>query len=767
MRKKRSIQFRINDLVIVSVCLICLCGSLFLFRRDINKVLVDLNRAPIAAISFKTDTVMRRLQNRMLWDRLKVNSLIYNGDIIRLSENSQATILFFADGSSLDMFANSMARIFVSPKGISVELDDDGAIAVTATDTSAGFSITDTSGARIEIEGKSQLSVERTSGVMGVQVTEGRASLVSPSGEKHEVDGGTALQVSSGGTIEVPPLAVISPPASLKVAVTDGKSVPVPFEWITDSRYSEIPVTLTTSTNVTGVPVLSRQEVTSGTSAVVQASAGTTYWTLSAADIDGEGEILSVTGQITGISLSSPQLIAPAEKQSFLYRDKNPRIRFQWQGDTNASSYLLEVADNPELRSPHISEQLAGTSAVIADLDAGIWYWRVTPFYAFHTAAAIPSEVSSFSIELKESLSVPIPLGPAENAMIVRSSKTENRDDLSVYFSWSGDRESVMHTVSFASDADFKNVVHTFTVPVNYLSVNFDEITIPDGVYYWRIISSAADGSTSSASAVRSFAVITESEAAENETAEPTVINAADDMALSAPTGPVPVLVLEPKNKSVFDGLDALRNGICIRWSCSEQLRSSRFVLSRKEGAGDYIPVLTREDPAKEISVVRLIPGEYQWFLEGITDSGKDIVMEPSSFTVQTVPLLAPAVLLEPVSGFTIDAAYLRKNRTVQFRWEPAEGATHQIFSIYRRMADGKPGWKVLQTELSGTDSSYTVQNLTQFDVGSFIWTIEAEIRTSDGFTEQFGTAASSVFSIEIPLPEQVEVNAPLIAEDE
>ena len=767
MRKRKSIRFRGSDFVVGAVCLFLLSGSLYLFERDLNRTLADLNRAPIAFVSFKENTVMRRLQSRTLWDRLQKDSPVYDGDIIRLADDSQATVTFTADGSSMDMASNSMAQIFATEEGIAVNLGSDGGVSVKATDESQGFSIADESGARVSVTGKSQFTVERSSGVMGVQVLEGTASLVSPSGAEHELSDGGALQVTPSGSVETPPLAVLEPAQGHKVLIMDGVSAAVPISWTTDAAHADKPAVLTTSSSASGEPELSRQEITSGTDAVIYAGAGTTYWTLTVFDDAAETGSVSVRGQITGIAAASPQLTVPFAGQQFSYRNEHPRVRFQWEGGAAASSYLVEAADNPEMENPMFSQAAGGTVVSTESLGAGDWYWRVTAFYTAESGAVpVVSAVSSFSITQKQALAVPAALVPADNAMILCTLDENGERSGEATFSWKGDAETAVYTVSFASDPSVSSIIQSFNTTSNYVTVNFGGFDIPDGLYYWSVSGASADGSVSESSTPRSFTVVTE-RPAPAVPAEPTVIDAYEETAAESAAASVPVFVSLPKNGWSFDGLEALRSGVEVQWRCASRLESSRFVLSRRQESGEYVAVLSHEDPAERITITRLGAGEYQWRIEGLTAAGQDVVMEPMSFTVREIPPLAPAVLAEPAPEFVVNAAYLRSSRTLEFRWEPPAGATSQTFSIYRRMSDGRPGWKVLEEELPGAARAYTLSDLSQLDVGSFIWSVDAQAEGADGIVEQFGTPASSVFSIQIPLPRQVEMIAPVIAEEE
>nr|MCR5046926.1 FecR family protein [Treponema sp.] len=70
-----------------------------------------MNEKPIATITFKHKTAQRKFQERMIWDRLRQHSPVYDGDTIRTAAESEATI-YFEDGNIMELGENTMAQVF-------------------------------------------------------------------------------------------------------------------------------------------------------------------------------------------------------------------------------------------------------------------------------------------------------------------------------------------------------------------------------------------------------------------------------------------------------------------------------------------------------------------------------------------------------------------------------------------------------------------------------------------------------------------------------
>ena len=99
----------------VSFIVLCAAGFLlciFFFWRDLNASLYRLGEQPVGTITFRYNAAQRRFIDRVIWDRLRNDSPVFNGDIIRTAALSEATITF-AFGDIIDLSANTLIQIFV------------------------------------------------------------------------------------------------------------------------------------------------------------------------------------------------------------------------------------------------------------------------------------------------------------------------------------------------------------------------------------------------------------------------------------------------------------------------------------------------------------------------------------------------------------------------------------------------------------------------------------------------------------------------------
>ena len=93
-KKTKAIVVKDNWGLNFFVILLCLAGaaySIHLFYISMFQT-IQTNAEPIGTVVVKENTVQRRLQQRVLWDRLYSESPVYMGDIIRVAKQSRAEL---------------------------------------------------------------------------------------------------------------------------------------------------------------------------------------------------------------------------------------------------------------------------------------------------------------------------------------------------------------------------------------------------------------------------------------------------------------------------------------------------------------------------------------------------------------------------------------------------------------------------------------------------------------------------------------------------
>jgi hypothetical protein len=139
--------------------------------------------------------------------------------------------------------------------------------------------------------------------------------------------------------------------------------------------------------------------------------------------LSSSGEITSDPEDLSAFRAAlaeQPELvpITPAEGGSYGAASgiaAGTAIHFRWLRTTpEPSYYLLEVADNPDIKSPELSFETRGSNAVSSALGEGTWYWRVTPVYVgVQSGTGNPSRPVSFTVTAGAPSSPPSAAVPA------------------------------------------------------------------------------------------------------------------------------------------------------------------------------------------------------------------------------------------------------------------------------------------------------------------------------------------------------------------
>lgn len=650
MKKKTKSKLS-NDLaapfwIAIIICVIAVAASSVFFVNNFTKTLSNLNEEPIATISFKYKTAQRRLLNRSIWDRLKQNSYLYNGDTIHTAEQSEATVKF-NDGTQMVLMESTMAQIFLDEeKGAGADLME-GQASVDASEESAGFVLT---------YGSSYMNVNSGSSVTAkgnkdddsfqVQVFKGDARVFNLSGDNKSLREGDTIEVSEN-QLTLPLLAVTSPKPNEKVVYHTQGNYDARFEWQTSNIPYGKKLLLEIAKDKKFSIMISSEDVSSVSRQDISLGEGSYYWRLRVADMESPDVIrdddYSVASKIQIIQGLSPNLITPVEDYSYSYRSRNPAVRFTWSEVAGAQSYRLLVSKSQDMSSPVITQRVSSPSSVISTLNEGFYYWQVTPFFAVNGEGfAAPSQVNSFRVEKKSSLTSPVLFLPAQDSVVNIESHAKNTS-----FSWKMDEEASNYKLLIADNPSLTNPVFTAETANNYVSVKASSV-LKEGNWYWGVSFVDFEGNQSPRSDVHTFYAMIGNP--EQRTIEP-----AQDYMVSEN------LVMDLRftwRKNLPAGFE----------STLEIARDSQF--------NDKVFVTAADE--YNYSGVNLSSGDYYWRLHSVSKTDGMVLDTPAKhFTV--VGNLARSNLID-----LEDKAIVRDNKPFTFNWTPVDDADFYRVEIYR-----------------------------------------------------------------------------------
>ena len=724
---QKKIKSKQNDslfkyfVITIFICLIGAFISSALFYKGFFRALTKLNEEPIATITFKYKTAQRKFLERVVWDRLRQNSPVYNGDTIHTENLAEATV-YFIDGNVMNLSENTMAQVFLSENQLLTAELTDGYATVDAGETGAGVVLV-ADGMEIALEAGSSVgagieSKSKSSGVVGesslekedvqketeekrglsVQVLKGNAVVQSEDGTKVDVVEGQGIAFDKQGQ-SLPVLVVTNPLPNSKILSTTQEKVLVPFKWnFGETKISENQkVYLTVAIDKDFENVVAFEDITNQNETQIQLDAEKYFWKVSVVeDATKEKVLTSQSGKLQIIKSLKPNQIVPAENASFSYRSRIPSIRFMWGEANQATSYKVEIATNPSMENPIVEQRTNLTSLIISTLEFGNYYWRVTPYYTINNLGfANPSEVKSFSVERKSVLKKPSLYVPLDNGIV-------NTDEEigSIAFSWKRESEAESYIVKIANNSELKNPFIIETTKDNFFTFDTKnaEKKLKDGKWFWSVTVQDFEGTLSEASDIRTF---------------------------FAMKGKPEQHLIEP-----FDGFKVADSFVF----------DTKFTWKKNfpESFESYLQISKNQDFRKiekeekvlgnSFSGANLKEGVYYWRLKSVnTIDGSEFVT--SGRKIDVVGNLAAANLIEPT-----DRIIARENVPCEFKWSEVSDASYYKLMIYKK-SDNK---LVLEDVIYDTEYKTDLFHNSIFeDKTMYRWELQAHANAIPGISSR------------------------------
>ena len=679
-----------------------------------------MNEQPIATITFKYKTAQRKFLDRVVWDRLRQDSPVYNGDTIHTAALSEATI-WFNDGNVMELMENTMAQVFLRDDNTaSVELED-GYATVDSSDSENGLTLS-SNGMQVAVKSGSSLSAGSSSQEsLSVQVLKGNASIQSSDGTAMALRQGEELNLASNGAAAIPSrpaLSVYAPLRNEKIMYHEQGAKDVTFRWNNDIQNTLLKI----SNDKDFKDVLYSLSSEGITETQIKLNAGTYYWQLDGSDKDmsvqqAENEGLIKSGKIQVIQSLPPNPIAPAQNYSYGYRTRNPAVRLIWTESPYATTYKLEISKNSSMTNPVIEQRTSTTSSIISSLGEGTYYWRVTPYYTLNKEGfAAPSEIKSFTIERKGELSAPSLLIPGENTIVNIEEKAKPTS-----FSWKIENEAVQYTIKIADNQNLRNPAVTTDISENYYTLNNSIAKLKEGHWYWAITMKDSEGNVSPVSEVRGF--YTMRGLPEQHTIEP-----ADGYNCA--------LALLPDTKFTWK-----RN------------IPENFVSQIEIAADSNFRSIVYSAPVNSTSLkgINLELGTYYWRLKSSSTTDDTQLITPP----KTLNILGPldATRLSAPGG----RAIARETIPFNFKWGDVEGADYYKITIFNTSDESIVYENVIYDEEDFVDM-YNPENF--IDKAVYRWQIQAFANEIPGVaSRRTGRLAEGRFQLIKLKP--VEITAP------
>ncbi|MDR2257808.1 MAG: FecR family protein, partial [Treponema sp.] len=644
-------------------------------------------------ITFKYRAAQRRFVDRVLWDRLRQESPVYDGDFIRTADLSEAAITF-AEGMVINLEENSLIQIHRDHRGVRINING-GSLNVTAASENGLVIVSGDNEAAVGAGGVVRAGVD--GGDFILRVMEGTVPFTS-GGESGTVSAGETFVLGGAGPQMVRKAAALYPRSQARLLSSRPGKLEVPFRWNRVNLAAEEAVRLEIAEDRSFNRNVFSGEFT-GDRTTVGLEPGSYFWRVLSVDEDPSGASSFDTSAFRIIAAPAPVLITPAEGCRYQFRAKRPQVRFQWTELDGAVLYVLEAANNPQMTDPALVREVRGTSLYSPELGPGTWYWRVRPvFPASYEGTGGESVLASFSIIQSGDLRAPELQVPQDRSMM---NIAAGGGDL--YFSWRPEAEARSYTIHISTSPDMRSPALNETVRDNFYAYRTGRGVIGPGQYYWTVFQTDTEGNNSAPSPVRSFTAL-EGEAIQRLVFPPDGYTTAASM--------LPDMRFTWKTNLIFQ---------------------TRFQISAE---ADFSSTLIDEAVSGEAFQGRMLSeGVWYWRIQAGEPGGMILETPARSFTAaSSIP--APR-LINPGRERRVA---VREGEPVLFSWEAAGGAEYYQLKLYH----GETRNPVYQNSfIEGTEHSLPLNN---YPEGNYRWTIQGFTPESSRNTRRAGLLSEGSF---------------------
>ena len=443
------------------------------------------------------------------------------------------------------------------------------------------------------------------------------------------------------------------------------------------------------------------------------------YWKVirnssEADDLSPESEVRSFTLS-EYISLPTRLLYPPEDYSTELSKLASTSFMWKPSDESKNKDAVIQVAASSDFKYLQLERTISGNTFDNMMLPQGDWYWRVGTVSADGTMEYTQPR----HLLVQKELTVPDIINIKENSKLVVAKNS------SVKVSWTKVPDADYYNVRIF---DSENQVAAENAEARGSSANF---LLPAASYTVKI--QAVSAQTANA---------------------PLRTGPVKSVSFSV-RYPDAITALTPAASTKVDGLTALRTPTVFSWKAGRDLPSSTELVIKKRQADGSVKVIERIKTTKtSVSVPRLTTGSYTWQIIASTKDGLPLNSQEKSFTVTAVADLPRPVLTNPEKAFVIDAAFLRKNRSILFEWEEVPDATEYSFVLYRKDKNGNRTAVYSEKKIKTNKLKY--KKLALLDLGDFEWNVTAYSYAKDGYEERRSPLASANFTISFDRPKQI-----------
>lgn len=353
----------------------------------------------LAFVQQRTNIVEQKLVDRLIWKKTQEGELLFRGDTIRTSRNSNVEIVFPDSKTSFLLNEESQVVIDILNGELSLNLLRGSVI---AKGPAFGPKLI-TKQQVIKLTGdKSELLVEvdsknRTKGC----VYKGAMKLEDQRNKDSKI-------VEEGNCNETAILPILSPRANEVLGADKGRNL-VEFEFIYPNTPFEAALYLGDSKDRMQ-KVETIQSNVSKAKIITRPPAGPFYWQIIARSKRTKAE--SLLQKSIFIDLERPGLVSPQDKHQFVTRKSEFAVPLRWSSPKGVRGFKLQVSKNPRFKPVFYEKEVRKSFHKVRLPRGEKYYWRVLAFWN-EKVKSLASDSRAFSVLRTKNLPTPRIIRPS------------------------------------------------------------------------------------------------------------------------------------------------------------------------------------------------------------------------------------------------------------------------------------------------------------------------------------------------------------------
>ncbi len=492
-----------RDIVFIALMLLLISLLGVLLYRNYSKSSIASEGAVKAGfVQYKYHVVQRKFIDRLTWEDVDVNTVIYLYDSV-LTHSESGAVISLENGFRLEVDPDSMVEIDLIGDKTGISLKSGSVRA----DGGKGNAFLKSGDLVFDLK-KSLVKIKTSNNRMEVDVRGGRPT-VELNGEKTKLEKGKILEYKDNSITVRDSVYSLDAPSDGSVFLSEGSTRFISFSATKQQSliFQSEKIILSRNSDMSGAKTYSLTPDTQ-----LPLGEGTYYWRVAGKAPDGK----EYTSSTSMFRIQKREVIRPYfPANGELVQSERGDLTFAWEESEFANEYEFELSRNESFSDIIVSERVAENRKRVDNLSEGTYYWRVGPYLRGNDSDLSIENINTLTLKHgKETQSSSSARSSTRSSLTIVTAFSEKNilqpgaqvkvgnSSQPVQFSWNVREGSTYNFSLFATEPGSERLVRSRVLRAGEISFS----GLPPGTYRMEIQETLADGKISGR-AVRTFSL--------------------------------------------------------------------------------------------------------------------------------------------------------------------------------------------------------------------------------------------------------------------